>query len=259
MNVWLFTTAEPLYLPEYLDRILQAHNDIFNKFVIAPPTGNLYEQLRSQFRFLGPTNFARMGTQVGRGKLLGLLPPQWQRKVTGRVHSVRSVATDHGVTVQSVSDVNDSSFVEMAQEANPDLFLSIICGQLLGEDLLSIPKRAINIHGSLLPKYRGRATAFWPLYYDDDKTGVTAHMMTTRFDAGSIIEQRSFQIQEDDTMDDLYRKLAIVGAELVIDLLNGLPETGIETRPNPIEQGEYRSIPDPEHRREFLYQGNKFI
>ncbi|THE65227.1 hypothetical protein D8Y22_08415 [Salinadaptatus halalkaliphilus] len=259
MTVWLFTSEEPLYLPRYLDPILREHADVIEQVVVAPPAASSLAVLRSQYGQFGLVNGLRMGSRFARGAVLGKLPPAWQRYATGRLHSVRSVAADHGVPVRYVADVTDTSFVSSVRESEPDLILSIICGQLLEADLLSIPDRAINVHGSLLPKYRGRATAFWPLYYDDDRTGVTAHLMTTRFDAGPIVEQRSFSIDETDTMDDCYRRLAAVGSDLAIDLLERLPDLDLETRPNPIEEGTYRSVPSVEQRRAFLRRGNRFV
>ncbi|PSP83005.1 hypothetical protein BRC83_08190 [Halobacteriales archaeon QS_1_68_17] len=84
---------------------------------------------------------------------------------------------------------------------DPDVVLSVVAGQRLPPEILDCADAAVNLHGSLLPDHRGRATAFWPLYYGDDRTGVTAHHMTDRFDAGPIIARRAFPIKSTDTVD----------------------------------------------------------
>lgn len=118
----------------------------------------------------------------------------------------------------------------------------------------------INLHGSLLPKYRGRATAFWMLFFDEDESGVTAHYMTSELDAGKIIMQRRFLIEDNDTMDDVYEKVVDTGSEMAVELLDLLAAgEELSTRPNPTEDGEYRSLPSSEERQKFLQHGNRFL
>ena len=166
----------------------------------------------------------------------------------------------HGILVQMpVPDhVDDPVFVDRVRALDPDLYLSVVAGQRLGAELLSIPDDAVNLHGSLLPKYRGRAVGFWPLYYDDDRTGVTAHVMTGEWDAGPIIERRSFRLSADDTVHDVYRRLSDVGADLACDLLARYP-TDFETRPNETTPDDYHTLPTPAERRRFRRRGNAFL
>jgi hypothetical protein len=198
----LFAGDEPLYIPQYLEPILESHADAFEAVVVAPPDRPLAEQVRRQFRMFGPRNFARVGAMYLRGRVLNMLDAVgWLgRRLTGRYHSVERLAAAHGLPVWRTRDVNDPGFVDRVRSLDPDLLLSVVAGQKLGPGLLSIPEDAINLHGSLLPKYRGRAVAFWPLYYGDDETGVTAHLMTAEWDAGPIVAQRSFPIRDDGAM-----------------------------------------------------------
>lgn len=265
VDVTLFTAEEPLYLPRYLEPVFDAHSDVIGEVVIAAPSAGATVQVRRQLQMFGPTNFLRIGSRFARGKLLAALPTDLVRRVTGRYHAVTALAHAYDVPSHRVDTVSKPSFVERVAERGPDVILSIVCGQKLPRTLLDVPAVAVNLHGSLLPKYRGRATAFWPLYHGEEAAGVTAHLMTDEFDAGPIIEQRRFLIEADDTMHDLYLKLADAGGHLAVELLDGLRRAGtplsdpFETRANPTASADYHTLPTPAQRREFLRRGKRFL
>ena len=258
MGTILFTSEEPLYLPRYLTPVVREHADTIDAVVIAPSMKPTHQIVWRQFRFLGPRAFSRFAGRFAAGRLMAriesVLP---SGPLGGRYHAVGTLARDHGVPVLRAPDVTDSSFVETICELDPELVLSIIAGQKLGPELLEIPGDAVNLHGSLLPKYRGRATAFWPLYYGDDETGVTAHLMTEEWDAGPIIEQRRVRIDQTDTVHSLYLKLAEVGGHLACELLDRY-SCEFDTRPNQTTEADYHSLPTPEQRREFRRRGGRF-
>lgn len=258
VRIVLFTSSEPLYLPQYLQPIFETHADSIDQVVTAPFDAPLTEQLRSQAGMYGAHAGTRMALRYGRSRALDALPGQLDRRVTGRYHSVPAVAQAYGVDVERVPDVSNPAFVERMEDLTPDLLLSIVAGQRLPGPVLESADDAVNVHGSLLPKYRGRATAFWPLFYDDDRTGVTAHRMTDRFDAGPILTQRTFPLDDADTVDSVYRKLAEAGSSLVVDLLAAYPELPAE-QPNETTSADYHGVPGPEDRRLFFERGNAFL
>jgi hypothetical protein len=260
VRVVVFTTEEPLYLPRYLAPVLERHADAIEAVVVAPPPRSRSAQLRRLYRMYGAADFARMAALVARGTALDALDAVGGlgRRLTGRYHSVARLAAAHEVPVLDAPDVDDPAFVDRICELDPDLFVSVVAGQKLGADLLSVPEEAVNLHGSLLPKYRGRAVAFWPMYYGDDRTGVTAHRMTTEWDAGPIIDQRAVPIAPGDTVHDVYLDLADTGADLACDLLDRYP-TDFETRPNESAPSDYHTLPTAAERRRFKARGNAFV
>ncbi|WP_436911296.1 methionyl-tRNA formyltransferase [Halosimplex marinum] len=259
-DVVLLTMDEPMYMPRYLEPVLDACSDRIEEVVFAPhPEEDLLTTARRRYRMLGPAAFLGFGLRYGVGTALAKLPDRLDRAVGGRSHSVAALCDRHDIPCRTVDDVNDRAFVGEMRERDPDLLLSISAQQRLGEELLSVPADgAVNVHGSLLPKYRGRATAFWVLFNGEDESGVTAHYMTPEYDAGEILAQRRFEITGDDTMDDVYLKIADTGAELAVDVVDRLADGDVTTAPNDPEDGEYYSLPDPEDRREFRRRGNEF-
>lgn len=260
MNVLLLTMDEPMYMPQYLQPILEEYADEIEEVVIAPHPGeDLVTTARQRFEMFGPRAFLRYGFHFGLGLILRMFPSDIQHSMTGRYHSVPSLCDAYDIFVRVEEDVNRRSFVDQMVERDLDLILSIACGQKVGSELLSIPtKEAINLHGSLLPKYRGRATAFWVLYHDEEYSGVTAHYMTDEFDGGDIVAQRRFPISDDDTMHDVYMKIVSTGADLARDVIEQVRNGTVETDSNLTGEGEYRGLPDSDDRVEFLERGNAF-
>ncbi len=101
----------------------------------------------------------------------------------------------------------------------PDVVLSVWYRRLLGPDLLALPRiAALNLHGSLLPAYRGRAPVNWVLVNGERRTGVTLHHMTAEADAGDIVAQTPIDIDPEDTAVTLYERMIKVGVELLVDV-----------------------------------------
>lgn len=260
MRVLLFTVEEPLYLPRYVESILAAHGDVVERVVLAGPKRPIRERARRQYGTYGPRAGARMAARYARGRILGALPGSLQQSLTGRYHSVATAARGHGVGSLPVDDLADPGFLDRVCDLDPDVLLSVVCGQRVPEPVLDVPEWAVNVHGSLLPRYRGRATAFWPLYHGDDRSGVTAHLMTPELDAGPVVERRSFPLRDGDTVDDVMERIVETGARLAVDLMEDLRAgERLETEPNPTRPEDYRTLPTAAERREFRRRGNRFL
>jgi methionyl-tRNA formyltransferase len=123
--------------------------------------------------------------------------------------SVAELARSAGIPVFQPRNPNTSAFVGLIRSLQPELILSFYYRRLLSNELLAIPPRGgINLHGSLLPKYRGRSPVNWVLVNGERQTGVTLHYMTEEADAGDMIAQRPVEITFEDTALTLFRKVA---------------------------------------------------
>ena len=134
----------------------------------------------------------------------------------GWFESVGNVARAHRVPVFTVTSPNTPALVGTLAALEPDVVLSVWFRRLLGAELLALPRiAALNLHGSLLPAYRGRAPLNWVLVNGERRTGVTLHHMTAEADAGDIVAQTPFDIDPEDTALTLYRRIVDAGVELV--------------------------------------------
>lgn len=143
---------------------------------------------------------------------------------------VKCLAEEHGTPVFQPTKLRDGTAMETVRALNPDLIAVVAYGRILPDDILEFPKYgSINIHGSLLPKYRGSAPIQWSVINGDEFAGVTAMYMAHDLDAGDIIEERSTKILEGETSGELFIRLADIGAELLCKTIDDI-EMGTATR-----------------------------
>lgn len=134
---------------------------------------------------------------------------------------VKEKALEHNIKVYQPVKVRDSAFVEILKELEPDVIVVVAFGQILSEDILNIPKYGcINVHGSLLPKYRGAAPIQWSVINGEELGGITTMYMAKGLDSGDMILKAEEKITEDDTYGSLYGRLSFIGAELLIETLD---------------------------------------
>ncbi|MBO3080717.1 methionyl-tRNA formyltransferase [Mammaliicoccus sciuri] len=129
---------------------------------------------------------------------------------------VKKVAVEHNIPVYQPEKLNHSPELEEIINLQPDLIVTAAFGQLLPKSLLDAPKyKAVNVHASLLPKYRGGAPIHYAVMNGEKKTGVTIMYMAEKLDAGNIISQDEIDIKENDTVGDVHDRLAVLGTALL--------------------------------------------
>ena len=138
---------------------------------------------------------------------------------------------------QPVKVRNNPEFLEEVKKLNPDLICVVAYGKILPQELLDIPKYGcVNVHGSLLPEYRGAAPIQWAVLNGDKKTGVTTMFMNAGMDTGDMILKEEVEIGDDETTGELWDRLKIIGANLLIKTVKEI-ENGTATRTKQPEEG----------------------
>ena len=131
--------------------------------------------------------------------------------------AVKEKAVENNIKVYQPTKVRDGEFVEILKEYEPDVIVVVAFGQILSEDILNIPKYGcINVHGSILPKYRGAAPIQWSIINGEEFGGVTTMYMAKGLDSGDMILKAEEKIKDDDTYGTLYDRLSYIGADLLI-------------------------------------------
>lgn len=149
-------------------------------------------------------------------------------------------AREHGLDVTQPETVRDPAFLDALRELEPDVAVVVAYGQIFRRSLLSLPRLGcINLHGSLLPKYRGAAPIQAAIAAGDPVTGVTTMRMGRGLDSGPMLLEAQIPIGPDDTSIDLAPKLASLGAELVVETLDRLAEGTLEAREQDPEQATF--------------------
>lgn len=167
---------------------------------------------------------------IGRGKKMGMPP-------------VKELALEYNIPVYQPIKARDEEFINTLKEINPDVIVVVAYGQILPKALLDIPKfGCINVHVSLLPKYRGAAPINWVIINGEEKTGVTTMYMDEGLDTGDIILQREFALSNEITAGELHDTMMVEGSELLIETLD-LIEKGTAPRiPQNDEESSYAPI-----------------
>ena len=148
---------------------------------------------------------------------------------------VKVVAEEKGIKVYQPLKVRDEEFVETLRAYNPDVIVVVAFGQIIPLSILKMPKYGcVNIHGSLLPKYRGAAPIQWAVLDGEKETGITTILMDEGIDTGDILLKKTIKIDTDETSGSLFDKLMALGAETILETLDELEKGSL----TPIKQGE---------------------
>lgn len=152
---------------------------------------------------------------------------------------MRAAAENAGVTVAAPADINSAEGIELLKSFAPDLLMVCDYGQILSKAALATaPLGGINLHGSLLPKYRGAAPVHWAIYHGDEVTGVSVIHMTPRLDGGPILTTRELAIDSHDTTETLEPRLAEIGVEAVLESIEMLAQWNGEEAIGQVQQAK---------------------
>lgn len=158
--------------------------------------------------------------------------PDKQRGRGRKVSStpIKQYALDKKIPILQPAKLSDEHFVKELKSFEADLFI-IVAFRILPEQVFAMPKYgSFNLHGSILPKYRGAAPIQWAIINGDKETGVTTFFLKQKVDTGNIILQESFPIHEDDNLESVHDKMSLIGAEAVLKTVNLIAEGKVEVK-----------------------------
>jgi len=164
--------------------------------------------------------------------------------------SVRQVAEAHGLRVETPDTPNTPEWIAAGRIADPDYLFSFYYRHLLDKAWLEVPRRgALNMHGSLLPKYRGRAPVHWAILKGECESGASLHYMLEKPDAGALVDQQSVPILENDTALEVSLKVAEAAARVLRRTLPALLAGTAKAIPLDLAEGSYFGRRRPEDGR----------
>lgn len=168
----------------------------------------------------------------GRGKKMSMPP-------------VKELAIKYDIEVYQPQRVKTDEFVNILKDINPDVIIVVAFGQILSKDILDIPKYGcINVHASLLPKYRGAAPINWVIINGEKTTGVTTMYMDVGLDTGDMILKKEMNIEVDQTAGELHDKMMYVGADVLKDTLRLIENNNAPREKQNDDESSYAPIMD---------------
>ncbi len=260
LRAFIITQEDCLYLPQFVHTVLRHRRQNIVGITILPtlmPKQTWLSTIRDHFALYGPSQFLRQSFRYAVRKGLGIL----SRSVPlPSFYSVAAVAEHHGLKPIETSNVNAKEYLDRLRALNLDVVISINASQKFKREILALPRLGcINVHGALLPRYRGRLPSFWVLANGEKETGATVHFMNEELDDGPILLQERVPIEPDDTQDSLIRKTKAVGARLLIEAIDRLEQGSVSTMPNDRTQATYFSFPTREDGLRLRQQGRRFL
>lgn len=164
--------------------------------------------------------------------------------------SVQDWASQHDIPCYTTDNINNEEWAAKISSWQPDILFSFYYRKMISREILEIPRLgALNLHGSLLPAYRGRCPVNWVLVKGEERTGVTLHVMVEKPDAGDIVGQKEVTIDFYDTARILYDKLCAAASLLLDDLLPVIKTGQIPRRKQNLARGSYYGGRRPEDGR----------
>ncbi len=156
---------------------------------------------------------------------------------------VKEKALELGLSVYQPDSINSSESIEIIKKEAPDIIVVVAYGQILKESILNIPRfGCINVHASLLPKYRGAAPINWVIINGEETTGITTMFMEKGLDSGDMLLKRETKILDGETAGELHDRLMKLGAELLIETIEDLENRSISRIPQEHEKATYAPI-----------------
>ena len=158
----------------------------------------------------------------------------------GRKHintPVAKCAEDLNLKVMEIDNLNSEDTIQNLHKLNADVF-TVVAYRILPKEIIAIPaKGSINLHGSLLPKYRGAAPIQWSLINGDSETGLTTFILQHQVDTGNILQQKKIAIDQDDNYGSLAEKMSNAGAELLVETMDEFEKGNL----NPYAQDDVKA------------------
>ncbi len=156
---------------------------------------------------------------------------------------VKELALANNIPVYTPERMKEASFVETLKEIPCDVMVVVAYGQILSQEILDIPKYGcINVHGSLLPRWRGAAPIQWSILEGDEKTGITTMQMDAGLDTGDILLKKEIVISDEETGESLFDKLSQMGSDLLLETLEKAEQEELQPIPQKDEDSTYAKM-----------------
>lgn len=248
MNISFLTADEPLFLPKFFAHVLPALSDRHMlRVYLIPPLYKNQSSVQAARRYLASFGVAatiQLTTRLLRAKLAG--------------QSIESVCRRAGVAHELIAEVNAPEFLDRLRGENAELLVSVSCPQIFRRALIELPPKGIlNIHGAILPQYRGVMPSFWMLANGEGQAGVSIYFVNEALDAGELCSQEVFPINADESLEEFILRSKLVGADLLLRTISAMERGDIERRPLNLAEGSYFRWPDAKAVQRFRAAGRR--
>lgn len=249
LTVLIITQEEPFYIPKMIEYLIK-HDE--EKYKIVGVT--ILKPHRKDKNYLHW--FKERASVYTYSELflsgIGFISSKFASIVNKKSHfQINNIVKEYNIPLIPGEDINSVEYIKQIKLLEVDVIISISCPQLFKEKLLSVPKKyCINAHGTLLPRHRGVFGSWWTLFCGDKFGGSTIHTMELRLDAGKILWQKEFPIEDNDTQYSIAYKTKRDMAEGLVETIKNIAEDKIRFI-EPKYEATYHRAPTREQGKEF--------
>jgi len=260
-NILFVTQEDPFYVRIFFEEFMRSYPrlDEIKAVVIAPTMGkpSITALARQMYDFYGAKDFIKVGSKYvyykARNFLAEFLP-------TSRFFSIRHACEHYKVPVLYTGNINGEEFLSTIRQLNLDLIVSVAAPQVFKSALIAVPRICcINIHNAKLPKYRGMLPNFWQMYHGEKSVGTSIHRINDKIDDGDILLQKETPIQPGETLDSLIRRTKKIGANLMVEAIEGMRAGTLHPLPNDAAEATYFGFPTQQDVRQFRTRGLRLL
>jgi len=252
------TQQDRFFIPLNIQKIID--NSEVLEIVNVNCKSSLQNKISDFIKWFGFIQVSKMGFKTLNRIIQGKIDSLFNFKIHNGLYGVEYVAKKNKIPYSVIKTSNSKKFNEKVKKINPDVILSFSAPQIIREPLLSTPKYGIlNVHGSLLPDYRGCMPSFWYLFNNEKVGGATIHYMSAKIDDGDIVCQGTIDISSCKSMFEIMKKTKYVGGELMVQAIKNIETGTLVRRPNISSEGRYFTWPTVQQAKEFRTNKKKFV
>lgn len=258
LKIIVMTQQDRFFIPKNIQKIID-HSDVL-QIVNVDCKHSLQNRVSDFLAWFGYFQVARMGFVTAIRHMCGMIDRISGYRLFKGLCGVEEVARKNKVPYKVIHSSNSKQFYEEVVKLQPDVILSFSAPEVIKEPLLSYPKYGIlNVHGSLLPDYRGCMPSFWYLYNEETFGGATVHFMSKKIDDGDIVIQEKVYIGDCTSMFELMRRTKEVGGDIMVKAIQAIENNTVETIANIASEGRYYTWPTHEEGRLFRAKNKRLI
>ena len=258
LKVIVMTQQDRFFLPKNLQKVI--NNSVVLEIINVDCESSLQNKIKDFIKWFGYFQVGKMGIAMFIRSVAGKLDQFTGYKLYKGLCGVDHVANKNNIPYKIIHSVHSESFYKETRALQPDVILSFSTPQIIKEPLLSLPKYGIlNVHGSLLPDYRGCMPSFWYLFNEEEYSGATVHYMSTSIDDGDIVAQEKVYIGDCKSMFEVIKRTKELGGELMVKTMKALEKDTLERKPNYTDEGRYFTWPTDEQGKAFSAKNLRFI
>jgi folate-dependent phosphoribosylglycinamide formyltransferase PurN len=258
MKIIVFTQEDSFFIPRNIEKLINVSEVI--AIVNINNKGALKNKIHDFINWFGLFQVAKMGSVTLFRKIQDILDRCFDYKVANGYCSVKSIAKKNNIPYWIVSNINNTNIYAQIKALNADLIVSYSAPQVIKEPLLSLPIYGIiNVHGSLLPYYRGCMPSFWYLFNDEKIGGATVHYMSSQIDDGEIIIQETVSLENCKSMFQIMNRTKKLGGNLVIEAVKRIEMGTVIPKANNSNEGSYFPFPSIGDAKKFRKKGKRLI